>query len=423
MLTEVDPFLPAVLVGERPPPSGCGPRGAFDDDNGRRLALAADLPVGAVLEHTDRRNLCSAPGDDPVPVAEAREAAHAIASFHRGRRVLMLGAQVATAFESALGCGPIPRFAALRHAGVELVRLPYLSDWTREPNHWLPGSVAGKIVRAEVDRQRAVRSSWCSIRLGNSGYGDAGDPRQDLIYHPTTGRLAGVKRGLEAEWSVGDACAYDVRFAGLSMGQGVALLDYLCAAAGRVPRWQASVPQFVGPHSIDVGARAYELALLDGEAGRAADLPRLACILGAAHDLHECLPSIGDAPGPVVRALRLASPAWRRLDDNACGVVAGLLDLGSHSAAVLGRAEEIVKLADRDCLAVERAVFFRDAPDWLGPRGVLLASRALAALARTGLAHVAPEALYRYDPRVLHDALRFGAAPAFAPSVHLLREN
>lgn len=417
MLPEIDPFLPAMLVGEQPPDGGCGPFGALDGDSGRRLAALAGLEPEVLYASTERHNLLNHAGEWLRHDEAAVDAAWALAQRSAGRRVLMLGARVAEAFARAMSLqlagSTLPRFSALRVDGLELVCLPHPSGQNRELNDEVVAQATGRIVRAEVDRYRKARGSWCAIRV-RSDYVDS----EDLIYHPTTGHFAGGKDDADRPFAADDACAFDPQFGGLDHAQQAALLDYLVGAAGRVCRWGAGVPCYVGPHSVDVAGRAAQLATAMGWDENAI---RLAVGAAALHDLHECLPAVGDVPGPLVRALQATSPAWRRVEEVARRAITDHYaspflpdDLGWSA-----RLAELVHTADLDCRATERALFFGDAPAWLGARGQALAELVLRARRAGPLRGVLPEHLYRYDPDDLRKAIK-GETPAWTPSADLL---
>lgn len=420
MLTEIDPFLPAVLVGEQPPDSGCGPRGALDGDSGRRLAKLAGVEPEVLYDATERYNLLSHAGDWAYHTADAQAAAEALAMRLPGRRVLMLGAQVSAAFVTAL-CRlmperftSIPRFSALRIAGLELVRLPH-PDERDFKDPWVERAT-GKVVRAEVDRHRKARGSWVALTLPNAP--ELGVDARTIVYHPTSGRFSADKLATQG-WRPTDEHVHDARFDGLDALQADGLLDLLVDAAGRVCRWGAGAPCYVGPHSLDVAGRTAQLATAMGwPSGQVAHAVRLAAL----HDLHECLPAVGDVPGPVCRVLRATSPAWRAIDDAARGAVAGLwaptLADGGVTPEQCADCERLVLQADLDTRATERALFFGDAPAWLGPRGEALAEHVLES---SGLHRgIPPEAVYSYDRGALRAAILFGELTTLSPSALLL---
>lgn len=407
MLIEIDPFLPVVIVTKAEPH---GERGPLDNFHGSMLAAKVKGGLDVLLASTERYEMIGHPDHWVQQSGD-------LTTLMRGRRVLCVGDDVALTLGNTVGVTDLPRFVQVRTRGLELVALPGFDGPYDGFSSQREGEQVIDIIAAEVDRYRKVRSSWCSIRLQPSGYGDS---EQDIVYHPTTGTWAGDKAISDRSWCVDDAHAFDPRYIGLDAGQETALLDYLCTTAGRVARWGAGVPCYVGPHSMDVAGRTAQLARArDWDPGSI----QCAVILAGLHDLHECLPFSGDDPGPVCRALRATSPAWRRMDDAARRAVLDLWAPGDtlRHAAVHSPSEieALVLEADLDCRATERALFFGDAPARLGPRGVALAAAALRA--KVGVfGHLPPESIYHYVPGQLYDAVRFGRPPAFCPSATLL---
>jgi hypothetical protein len=149
-----------------------------------------------------------------------------------------------------------------------------------------------------------------------------------------------------------------------------AVLAALCASAMKRARWGGvNLPDMpcptTGEHALFVGRRAAQLA-------RALDLPESEVALcfqeGSAHDLHEELPGVGDVLAPVLRHLYKHDPTVALIHENARAIVRALCRLPRLIDLSI---ERIVKAADRDAAALERAIYFegpRSLPVWLHPR-------------------------------------------------------
>lgn len=135
-------------------------------------------------------------------------------------------------------------------------------------------------------------------------------------------------------------------------------VDALARGLGRILRWGGTSTCTVLAHSIRVAllAAAACRAFRDGPELRGRCLVR-----GAAHDLPEGLPGIGDVPSPGKRWFAAASPAFSLAHGTAEARVAALLGHEPDEAV-----DRIVKWADLATMAVERAAYFGDAPEWLG---------------------------------------------------------
>lgn len=144
----------------------------------------------------------------------------------------------------------------------------------------------------------------------------------------------------------------------------------MCCAAGRLNRWGGwtdGVSLSVGRHSLLVAA--FALARCEAH-GFASEFTDLAVREAALHDMKETL-GVGDILSPVWAWLRSqnADHELTRIVDLADDAVHMLFDLrlGPWANDVRG----VVKAADRDAAAVERAIGFLDAPEWLGHRQAL----------------------------------------------------
>ena len=115
-------------------------------------------------------------------------------------------------------------------------------------------------------------------------------------------------------------------------------------------------------------AHTVRVALLTAEASRMrgdGEDEQAECLLeGMVHDLPEALPGVGDWPQPAKRWLVRASPEAAALHAGATAAVRALVP-GLRPASE--RVTELVAWADHAAMAVERAVYFNDAPEWLGP--------------------------------------------------------
>lgn len=155
------------------------------------------------------------------------------------------------------------------------------------------------------------------------------------------------------------------------------VLSALCDSSFGRKRWGGiNLPEkplpTVGQHACFVARRAAQLA-------RALDMPEpevaLAFQVGAFHDLHEDLPGVGDVLAPVLRHLIEIDPTIADIHEGAKAVVRRLLNVSDVPKHV----RLVVKAADRDAAALERAVYFegpRLLPGWLWPRSKALVEKA-----------------------------------------------
>jgi hypothetical protein len=121
-------------------------------------------------------------------------------------------------------------------------------------------------------------------------------------------------------------------------------------------------------HSVFVGDRAAQLAEV---LGLEPAMQAVCRFLGGKHDLHEALPGIKDMHGPALRWYRSCCPEIDEAHRAAERLVSRLVswqvpDELAVRASVIG--PMLVKYADRDAMAVERAFIFRDRPGWLEQR-------------------------------------------------------
>jgi hypothetical protein len=151
-----------------------------------------------------------------------------------------------------------------------------------------------------------------------------------------------------------------------------AVLAALCASAMKRARWgNINLPDMpcptTGEHALFVGRRAAQLARALGLAeSDVAD----AFQEGSAHDLHEELPGVGDVLAPVLRHLYKHDPTVALIHENARVIIRALCHL-PRLIDLPPFIERIVKAADRDAAALERAIYFEGAerlPVWLHPR-------------------------------------------------------
>lgn len=187
----------------------------------------------------------------------------------------------------------------------------------------------------------------------------------DLIYHSPSGEL---RVGEASSWRTARQVEVsEYPFVAL------AIIDRLQSeirygaprGASLLQRDQLSVLR----HSAWVGDRCGQLA---EELGLSA-LMQFGCkFLGYRHDLHEGLPGIKDMHGPALRWYRSMSPdldSVHRIGERLVAKLVPLPALLQPVAAELQRVGPmIVKYADRDAMAVERAVLFHDRPAWLEQR-------------------------------------------------------
>lgn len=189
----------------------------------------------------------------------------------------------------------------------------------------------------------AEQLAWCTFgeavlrRSGQHGY---------YAYHTPTGSLRWLREASSAGWRNGrevEAREPDAMRAVLE-------------TAFRTPRWSASPDTLcsVGAHSVRVGLLAAAVTASDSWVA--------AANAGGGHDLHELLPGVGDTPGPAGRWLREVSSAFAALQATARRRIAALFALRPVGPELV----RVVHWADRAAEAVERAVYFGDAPPWLG---------------------------------------------------------
>ncbi len=340
-------MLQAVLVGEAPPPGGCGPLGAFDGDPGACLAGHAEIPLARLLAGVERVNLLGEPGaglasrwpaDLAVAAATSMFCGDAGTPALSGRTVLLAGRRVLRAFAAAVGFpAALPALCRLEYRGATWVPLPRPSGPCRWWNDPALRVAAGAVVRDEVLRWEAARDSWCTfgeeVLEGNWG--------GCFAFRLADGDLRWLVEPTPAAWDAGTPVEPGTPAASQ-------VVEALVRAVCRVPRWGASCGCSGGAHSRRVGHLA---AVAAPEFG--AD-PDVALRLGGGHDLHEGLPGVGDVPSPTKRWLARTSPL-HGLHKQAEHLVLGLAGLGD-----VGEAEHrAVAWADRAAMAVERV---RDEP-------------------------------------------------------------
>jgi hypothetical protein len=192
------------------------------------------------------------------------------------------------------------------------------------------------------------------------------DEPSPLLYHPPTGDL---RCGEIHEWE--SARRIEPR-------------DYPLVQSALIDRLQSEI-RYGAPrhfsllqrdtlnvlrHSVFVADRCEQLGELLG----LSPSMRIGCkFLGARHDLHEALPGIKDQHGPALRWYRSVSPelddAYRRAERVAASIVDWPTSITEHDRLLLTFiGKVIVQYADRDAMAVERAVIFHDRPGWLEQR-------------------------------------------------------
>lgn len=181
-----------------------------------------------------------------------------------------------------------------------------------------------------------------------------------LAFHPERIEVRRLTEASDAGWA-----------AGKPVENPQDILRALAFALARTPRWSGGVPCSVLAHSIRVGAHAGAICELQGDAYmfRAYSIAG-----GASHDLHEGFPGVGDMPGPVGRWLRSVCPELRRLHEGARDLVRRLLntaDVGQFTLRPNEHTQRVVSWADAAAQAVERAVYFNDAPPWLAEHRAL----------------------------------------------------
>ena len=140
--------LGRTLIVAQAPSSKSDPAEPLSGQSGRRLADLAGLTFEAFLERFERVNLLPVyPGrqgkGDAFPMAEAREHAHQIlvSHFRGGRRVVLLGRNVAAAFMGSMLADDFPQLtwvgSAINH-GFVVARCPHPSGvcrWWNEPKN------------------------------------------------------------------------------------------------------------------------------------------------------------------------------------------------------------------------------------------------------------------------------------------------
>jgi len=127
--SEEDVFVDGklILIGQAPGRNG-DPSRPLEGRNGRRLAKLAGIAEDEYLEITDRMNLLDRwPGKkgkgDEWPVAEAEASANEMLPNLSGRRVLLVGRNVAKAF----GFGDLPWLEWRKLEGMEVAVIPHPS--------------------------------------------------------------------------------------------------------------------------------------------------------------------------------------------------------------------------------------------------------------------------------------------------------
>ena len=362
--------LPAVIVLEAPPPGGCGPLGALDDAAGEQLARAVDLPRERLLAGLERVQLIDVPGAgasyeswpaDPARMNAANMVHGTPFAFDgrpwrwpdlHGRVVLLAGRRVTRAFASVLGLPLVlPPLVRVAWRDAEWVVLPNPSErcrWWCDPD---VRAATGEVVRAEVLRREAALRSWSTFgEDGRTGSGDG----SCFGFRAADCDLRWLPALTDAGWDAGERLTAPGPLASLAIGA-------LARNLRRVLRWGGGSTCTVLAHTVRVALLAAEASRLRGDI----EEEQAACLLeGMVHDLPEALPGIGDWPTPAKRWLSLASPEVAALHVRATAAVRALVP-GLRPASE--RVTELVAWADHAAMAVERAAYFNDAPEWLGP--------------------------------------------------------
>lgn len=384
--------LRPLMIAECPPAGGCGPLGALDGDAGMRLArmdahhkTALYGPAGSVsleaqrrclastLSLFDRENLLSEP--DSWDAALARQSWRG--GYFQGRVVARRVVLVGRAREAA-GLRGLPPLRWLRMGGpgepAEVCYLPHPSGRDRWYSDLANVRAATAWLAAERGRLEAAERSWSTFgdKPGGGCFAfraaDAG-----LRWLPAADAAWDDRESIDlaAPHEPRDKVGWALR------GE---VVDQLCLHLARMPRWSGASDCSVAAHSLRVALVARDL---DPRADR----------LGAVHDLAEALPGVGDSPSPAKRWLQRVSPEFAALHRGADALVRRLCGLDPTPDM-----EHAVHLADRVAMATERAVYFDDAPSWLGDvrpvAQALLVDPALAQRIRE-----LDRTLTQYDPK------------------------